>query len=101
VGREISDPIRLESLAAEIVESKSRTRGGKPSKQIRARIIHVDRFGNCVTNLTPDVLSEDLINDGVYLVVKGKKINSFRRFFTEKTTARANLFLHLGKRRLS
>jgi S-adenosylmethionine hydrolase len=96
VGREISDPIRLESLAAEIVESKSRTRGGKPSKQIRARIIHVDRFGNCVTNLTPDVLSEDLINDGVYLVVKGKKINSFRRFFTEKTTARANLFCIWG-----
>jgi len=96
VGREISDPVRLESLAPEIVKRKSRTRAGKSSNQIRARIIHVDHFGNCVTNLTPDILSEELINDGVCLVVKGKKITSFRRFFAEQTSTRANPFCIWG-----
>ena len=96
MGREISDPVRLESLAPDIVKNKSRTGAGKSSNQIRARIIHVDRFGNCVTNLTRDVLSDGAINDGVYLVVNGKKISSFRRFFAEKTSTRANLFCIWG-----
>ena len=42
------------------------------------------------------MLSEELINDGVYLVVKGKKISSFRRFFSEKISSRANLFCIWG-----
>src|SRR5258707_15043964 len=45
-GPLIDDPIKLESLAPR------RTKNG----EIEATVIHIDRFGNCITNLTRDHL---------------------------------------------
>jgi S-adenosylmethionine hydrolase len=56
-GREIDDAVRLPALE-------------KP-----LRIIHVDRFGNCVTNITRD--------SGKSLVVNGQRISEVRRFYGE------------------
>jgi len=57
-GAEINDEIRLPSLEAPI------------------RIIHIDRFGNCVTNITRDRAPREI-------VVKGRRIDEVRRFYGE------------------
>jgi len=59
LGPPISDPIRL-SLSAE------------------PQIIHVDRFGNLITNIT-----RDTFKDGASLAVNGRVISVFRNFFGE------------------
>jgi len=57
-GAEINDAVRLPSLATPV------------------RIIHIDRFGNCVTNITRDQAPREI-------VVKGRTITEFRRFYGE------------------
>jgi S-adenosylmethionine hydrolase len=74
-GKRINDPVRLAPLAPE------RKEDGK----IVGRIIHIDRFGNCVTNLTPRDLTAKMITGGASLRVKGKTIDSFRKYFVEQT----------------
>ena len=44
------------------------------------RIIHIDRFGNCVTNITR-ALFEDSSN--AHLLINGKTIRNFRNFYGE------------------
>jgi len=80
LGEELGDPVRLAPLALE-----------QRGSQLLARIIHIDRFGNCVTNITSEVLTPKMIDAGAHLVVKGKKITSFRNFFAE-SGSRAQLF---------
>ena len=74
LGVEIHDHARLDLL------SPQRLKNGN----VRARIIHVDRFGNCVTNLTPEKLTREMIAKGARLNVNGKAIKTFRRFFAEQ-----------------
>lgn len=85
-GDEISDYVRLESLAPIRL----------PDSTIHARIIHIDRFGNCVTNITRDYLEEDAVASGVRLTVKGKEITSFRGFFADTSTGSNDLFAIWG-----
>ena len=85
LGRRVTDPVKLASLKPELRDSR-----------IRARIIHIDRFGNCVTNITREVLTEEMIDAGAQLTIKGKKITSFRRFFAEETSGRSQLFALWG-----
>jgi S-adenosylmethionine hydrolase len=59
-----------------------------------ARIIHIDRFGNCVTNITREVLTTEK-QKTASLKVKGKAINSFRSFFAEQD-AKGKLFAVWG-----
>jgi S-adenosylmethionine hydrolase len=73
LGEEIDDWVRLPALAP-------RDRGGGA---LEAAIIHVDRFGNCVTSLTRRELSEERIARGVTLRVNGHAIRSFRRFYAD------------------
>jgi S-adenosyl-L-methionine hydrolase (adenosine-forming) len=72
-GKQIDDPVRLPPLVPE--KSKNGT--------VKARIIHIDGFGNCITNITPRDLTEKMIADGAYLVANGAKVKSIRRFFSE------------------
>ena len=57
-GPEIDDAVRL------------------PSLEMPLRVIHIDRFGNCVTNITRDRSPGEI-------VVKGRTIREFRRFYGE------------------
>lgn len=57
-GAEINDAVRLSSLESPL------------------RIIHIDRFGNCVTNITRNQSPREL-------VVKGRTITEFRQFYGE------------------
>jgi S-adenosylmethionine hydrolase len=85
-GDEIRDYVRLPNLKPQ------RTAGGA----IEATIIHIDRFGNCVTNLTPAELDEEMIAAGARLVVNGREITSFRRFFAEGGDSPDELFAIWG-----
>lgn len=55
------------------------------------RIIHIDRFGNCVTNITRDVLKS---NETASLFINGKTIRNFRTFYGEDSGS--NPFLIWG-----
>ena len=46
LGPRVTDPVKLAPLTPEVRDSR-----------ILARIIHIDRFGNCVTNITREVLT--------------------------------------------
>lgn len=84
LGKPVNDPVRLASLTPE-----------RRASRLLARIIHIDRFGNCVTNITAEVLTPEMIEAGAHVVVKGKEITSFRNFFAEKSS-RAQLFCVWG-----
>ena len=84
LGKPVNDPVRLASLTP-----------GRGASRLLARIIHIDRFGNCVTNITAELLTQDMIEAGAHLVVKGKEITSFRNCFAEKGS-RAQLFCVWG-----
>ncbi len=60
--------------------------------RIRARIIHIDRFGNCVTNITQNDLTVKLIAGGAKLKLKGKSVKSFCTYFAEETGSRDQVF---------
>ena len=61
---------------------------------IEASIIHIDRFGNCITNLTGELLGEDL--GGVNLVVSGREITSFRKYYREAEDKESEVFCIIG-----
>jgi len=83
LGPRITDPVRLAPL------SPSKDESGK----LHGRIIHIDRFGNCITNITRDVLPS---TDGAILIVKEKTIDTFRTFFSDDTDASSDPFLIWG-----
>jgi len=70
LGREIDDEVRLDSLDPLI----------KNDGKVKARIIHIDRFGNCITNITRDLFQEW---ENARLLINGKKIREFRNFYGE------------------
>lgn len=74
LGSLISDPVRLPLL-----EPAHLSNGN-----VKARILHIDHFGNCITNLTRDTLTPQMIEAGARLTLNGKTIKSFRRFFAEE-----------------
>jgi S-adenosylmethionine hydrolase len=78
LGDGIDDPVRLKSLAPE------RLKHGK----LGGRLIHIDRFGNCITNFTRNELPDKLIRQGARLNIKGKVVSEFREFFAGESKAR-------------
>ena len=73
-GSSITDPVRLENSLMPLVQGNGRVEG---------RIIHIDRFGNCITNLTRDVLK----GEPEMLLIKEKQISSFAEFFSDAGSA--------------
>lgn len=82
LGSSISDMVRLAPLRT------TTSRDGR----LLARIIHIDRFGNCVTNITSSDLSAKMIAAGATLAVKGKTVKSFRNYFGEKPRGKEKVF---------
>lgn len=80
-GEEITDFVRLPDLKPKRAEDGT----------IEAAVIHVDRFGNCVTNLTDEVMP-----GRPRLVINGREITSFRRFFAEGSDEPGELFAIWG-----
>jgi S-adenosylmethionine hydrolase len=86
LGTEIKDYVRLDHL-----KPKQRD-----AQTIQASIIHIDRFGNCVTNLTREHVTDEMIARGVRLIVNGREITSLHRFFAEGRKATNELFAIWG-----
>lgn len=85
-GAEVCEIVQLESLAPKRVSSGA----------IEGRLIHIDRFGNCITNLTREHLREESGESGAKLVVNGREITSYHRYFAEKEHDENELFCFLG-----
>jgi S-adenosylmethionine hydrolase len=86
LGVEIKDYLRLSNLKPKRTDTQT----------IEASIIHIDRFGNCITNLTREDLTEEMIARGICLKINGREITSFRRFFAEDEKSPDELFAIWG-----
>lgn len=86
LGDPLPDYVRLESLAVR----------ASADGQAQARIIHIDRFGNCITNLTREHLSEESFAAGAKLFVNEREISACRRFFAEPVAGQNELFCIFG-----
>lgn len=82
LGTRTTDFVRLPPLKPET------SRNG----QINARVIHIDHFGNCVTNITREELTAKMIAAGAQLRLKEKLVKSFRNYFAEETGSRDKVF---------
>jgi len=71
-GPSITDEVRLET---------SLTPVGQKDGRVEGRIIHIDRFGNCITNITRDLLNDEHAT----LLVREKPIDNFRSFYGENS----------------
>lgn len=86
LGPEVFDFVRLPTAAPE------RSADGA----LVGAVIHVDRFGNCVTNITPEALTEEIVARGARLVLAGREVRRFRRFFAEDEEAAGEPFAVWG-----
>jgi S-adenosylmethionine hydrolase len=84
-GTEAGDYVKLAPLAPK-----------KTKLGLEGRVIHIDRFGNCITNLTREDLSDEMIASGVLLLINDREIDSFRNFFAEEAAGQAELFAIWG-----
>jgi S-adenosylmethionine hydrolase len=85
-GPQITDYVRLAPLAPAQIDDDT----------ISAAIIHIDRFGNCVTNITRAELPDEIIARGIVLQVGAHYVRSFRRFFTEGSFGPREIFAIWG-----
>jgi S-adenosylmethionine hydrolase len=83
LGPRIKDEVRLGSL------SPVKDRNGK----LRGRIIHIDHFGNCITNFTRSDLPD---TTGGTLLIKRRVIKTFRQFFADKNGSKDEIFAIWG-----
>ena len=86
LGVEITDIVELESL-------QPKTTG---DGRCEGRVLHIDRFGNCITNFTRDHLRADTPNPRAKVIVNDREIASFRNFFAEAAGFKNELFCVLG-----
>ncbi|HZH32056.1 MAG TPA: SAM-dependent chlorinase/fluorinase [Pyrinomonadaceae bacterium] len=109
-GRDIFAPVAgalsggaLPEAFGELIEDHMRLAPLAPVRDARggwsAEVIHIDRFGNLITNITrPDVAGAEF-ERGARLEVGGRVISSFRRFYAEAaggTAAAGELFAIWG-----
>lgn len=83
-GDEVADEVRLPPLTP--TKFKEHVWKG--------RIIHVDRFGNCITNISRSTLSARM-EKRAKLTIKGRSITAFRKYFADGD-AREKLFAVWG-----
>src|SRR5712691_9950355 len=72
-GDEVRDYVRLNPLRPVVASDGT----------IDGRVVHIDRFGNCITNLTRESFSGDKPASGAKLRINGREISSFRNSFSE------------------
>lgn len=85
-GDEVDDCVSLNPLNPIVASDGS----------IAGRLIHIDRFGNCITNLTHEHFSEDQVTSGATLRINGREVSSLRKFFSEPATGGDDLFCIFG-----
>jgi S-adenosylmethionine hydrolase len=86
IGAQIEDFVRFEVARPRLIE----TRG-----VIEGRVIHIDRFGNCVTNFTSHELKSDEISPSTRIHIGGREVRRFNNYFAEAAD-RDDLFAYPG-----
>lgn len=86
LGDSVKEYVKLKPLKTEA------SQGG----EIVGRIIHIDRFGNCVTNITQAELTSEMIADGAKLRLKRRVVKSFRSYFAEDSGTNDKVFAIWG-----
>jgi hypothetical protein len=90
LGEEIKDFVRLPLAAPRKLADGT----------IEGAVIHVDHFGNLITNITPQDLPEETREetkaDDALIVVVGREVRGFRRFFAEESGAPGEPFAIWG-----
>jgi len=81
-------------LTETMVELDSLTPRQTAEGRIAGTIIHIDRFGNCITNLAGEHLGIES-SDAVQLNINGRQITSYRQFFSQ-APVEDELFMFLG-----
>ncbi|HEX9544073.1 MAG TPA: SAM-dependent chlorinase/fluorinase [Pyrinomonadaceae bacterium] len=75
LGVKVRDYVHLPPLHAEITQTGI----------ISGRVIHIDHFGNCVTNITANELTDEMIKADFRLTIREHQVETFHRFFAEET----------------
>jgi S-adenosylmethionine hydrolase len=86
LGQEVTDFVRLSFAAPE----------RRADGALAGTVIHVDRFGNCITNISPRDFDAEEIKRGARLLVGGREVRAFRRFFADEADALAEPFAVWG-----
>ncbi|HLA13073.1 MAG TPA: SAM-dependent chlorinase/fluorinase [Pyrinomonadaceae bacterium] len=86
LGKEIQDYVDLGPLEPKTVGLR----------RFEGRIINVDRFGNCVTNFTPNLFSSTGTERRFQLTIAGRKLNLLKRFYAEPPVKRREPFAIWG-----
>ncbi len=86
LGPEVSDFVQL-PFAAPFQRDAS---------TLVASVIHVDRFGNCVTNVAPQDLGGESKARAARISVAGREVKTFRRFFADDADTRGEPFAIWG-----
>jgi S-adenosylmethionine hydrolase len=85
-GAKLSEYVRLDSLLPIIAGDGT----------VAGRVIHIDRFGNCITNLTRQHFDADHAALGAKLRINGREVTSFQQSFSEGAADGDDLFCLLG-----
>jgi len=85
----------LGPLIDTMVELESLTPQQASDGTIKGAIIHIDRFGNCITNLTSEHLGSRH-ESPPHLNINGREITSYRKFFSQRSGVADELFMFLG-----
>jgi hypothetical protein len=86
LGEEITDYARLApSLPVESDDGS-----------LEGSIIHIDRFGNCVTNFTREHLQPEMFERGARILINDDEIVAFHRYYAEAGATAGELFAIWG-----
>jgi S-adenosyl-L-methionine hydrolase (adenosine-forming) len=86
LGPEIDDPVRLDSIRPHADDDGTLT----------ASVLHIDRFGNCITGIRREDLPPGSLRGRLVLEVGGREIRSLRRFYSEPGGEPGELFAIWG-----
>jgi S-adenosylmethionine hydrolase len=86
LGPEIEDFTRLPFAVPE----------RRPDGTLVGSILHIDRFGNCITNISRRDISLETFDSGFSVRVGEREVTSFRRFFADETCAGVEPFAIWG-----
>lgn len=106
-GRDVFAPVAAElstgtgpkvfgTLTTEYVKLPPLKPKASATGELTGRIIHIDRFGNCISNITKSQLNCSQIEGGAKLTINGKVVSSFKNFFADVSKSEEEVFAVWG-----
>ena len=74
-GLAVADIVQLPPLEAETIDENT----------VEGRVIHIDRFGNCVTNISRERLESPSVAMSWRIILNEREIDSFHSFFADSS----------------